>query len=151
MTYITTLSIEKTPKKQAMANPNPKTDHLNDPWKPGESGNPNGRPRKMVSQVLDDLGDAGIEHVTKEQVRGAIETLLNCQEEDLERYSQDNAHSMLVRIVARHMLEARDNDRLFNMLLDRAFGKPKQQTDITSGGEKIEGFNYIPPSDEADD
>lgn len=114
-----------------MANPNPKTDHLT-PFKPGESGNPNGRPRKMVSQVIDDLGDAGIEHVTKEQVRGAIETLLNCQKEDLMQYANDESHSILVRIVARHMIKAGDNERVFNWLLDRAFGKPDAKVDHVS-------------------
>lgn len=111
-----------------MANPNPDTSGLQ-PFKPGESGNPNGRPRKMVSQVLDDLDKAGIENVTKAQVRGAIEVLLNCQKEDLLQYANDESHSMLVRIVARHMIKAGDNERVFNWLLDRAFGKPDQVTE----------------------
>lgn len=119
-----------------MANP----ENLREPWKPGESGNPNGRPRKMVSQVLKDLDDAGIEHVTKEQVRGAIEVLLNCQKDDLMQYANDESHSTLIRIVARHLIKAGDNERLFNMLLDRAFGRPDQSTDITSGGERLTEF-----------
>lgn len=102
------------------------------PFKPGESGNPNGRPRKMVSQVLKDLDDAGIEHVTKEQVRGAIEVLLNCQKDDLMQYANDESHSTLIRIVARHLIKAGDNERLFNMLLDRAFGRPDSSVDLTS-------------------
>lgn len=121
-----------------MANP----ENLQEPWKPGESGNPNGRPRKMVSQVLKDLDDAGIEHVTKEQVRGAIETLLNCQKEDLMQYANDESHSMLVRIVARHMIKAGDNERVFNWLLDRAFGKPEQSTDITTDGRSLNEIDY---------
>lgn len=111
-----------------MANPNPNTDNLT-PFKPGESGNPNGRPRKMVSQVIKELGDVGIEHVTKEQVRGAIEVLLNCQKDDLMQYANDESHSTLIRIVARHLIKSGDNERLFNMLLDRAFGKPDQKTE----------------------
>ena len=125
-----------------MANPNPKTDHL-EPWKPGESGNPNGRPRKMVSQVIKELGDVGIEHVTKEQVRGAIEVLLNCQKEDLFKYANDEGHSVLIRIVARHLIQSGDNERLFNMLLDRAFGKADQSHDITSDGEQIQGSPIV--------
>ena len=67
------------------------TDGLKPPWSPGKSGNEAGRPRKMVSQVLKDLGDAGIENVTKQQVVGAIETLLNCTQADLEKYAKDKA------------------------------------------------------------
>lgn len=133
-----------------MANPDPDMSGLKEPWKPGESGNPNGRPRKMVSQVLKDLGDVGIENVTKSQVRGAIEVLLNCQKEDLEQYAEDKNHSMLIRIVARHLVKAGDNERLFDMLLDRAFGKPDQKTDITTGGEKITGIQFVPIDEDKD-
>jgi len=119
-----------------MANP----ENLVEPWKPGESGNPNGRPRKMVSQVLEELDVAGIEHVTKQQVVGIIETLLNCTKEDLMRYANDEGHSMAVRIVARHMIKSGDNERLFNMLLDRAFGKADSSVDVTSDGKRIDKF-----------
>ena len=99
------------------------------PFKPGESGNPNGRPRKMVSQVLKDLGDAGIENVTKGQIRGTIETLLNCTQSDLMDYAEDQGHPVYIRMVAHHLIKSGDNERVLNMLLDRAFGKPDQKTE----------------------
>ena len=120
------------------------------PFKPGQSGNPNGRPRKMISQVLKDLGDAGIENVTKQQVVGAIETLLNCTQADLEKYAKDKAHSVLIRMVARHMLKSGDNEKIMDMLLNRAFGKPDQSTDLTSKGEKITGIEFVIKDDTED-
>lgn len=105
----------------------------------------------MVSQVLKDLDEAGIENVTKAQVRGAIETLLNCQQEDLEQYAEDESHTMLIRIVAQYMLNADEDDRLFQMLLDRAFGKPDQKTDITSDGEQITGIQFVPIDEQGED
>jgi len=118
-----------------MSNPNPKIDHLT-PWKPGQSGNEAGRPRKMVSQVLKDLEGAGIENVTKQQVIGCIETLLNCTQDDLESYARDKGHSVLIRMVARHLLKSGDNEKILSMLLDRAFGKPDIKTEH-SGEVKI--------------
>lgn len=117
------------------------------PFKPGESGNPNGRPRKMVSQVIEDLGEAGIEHVTKQQVQGAIEALLNCQRQDLIKYAEDESHSILIRIVARHMIKAGDSDRVFNWLLDRAFGKPEQKTELSG---KVSLFDALTEEHESD-
>jgi hypothetical protein len=96
----------------------------------------------MVSQVIKELGNSGIEHVTKEQVRGAIETLLNCQRKELLNMVEDEGHSVLIRIVARHLIKAGDNDRILNMLLDRAFGKPDQKTEH-SGEMKLTGSPII--------
>lgn len=105
------------------------------PFKPGESGNPNGRPRKMVSQVIKELGDNGIENVTNSQVIGAIETLLNCQKGYLLNLSQDESHSMLIRIVAKNIINAESDGKLLDQILDRAFGKPNQKTEISGGLE----------------
>ena len=96
------------------------------PFKPGQSGNPNGRPRKMVSQVIKDLGDAGIENVTKAQIRGTIETMLNCTRKDLERYAEDESNPVYIRMVARQLIKSGKDEKVFEMLLDRAFGKAGQ-------------------------
>lgn len=39
------------------------------------------------------------------------------------------------------------NLKAAEMLLDRAYGKPKQVTDITTGGEKISTIFYLPKED----
>ena len=36
-----------------MANPNPNTSGLKKPWEPGQSGNPNGRPRDPAKEMLE--------------------------------------------------------------------------------------------------
>lgn len=49
-------------------------------------------------------------------------------------------------------MAAGGNLRAAEMLLDRAYGKPKQSTDITSGGKEIGGnpLDNLPIDDQAD-
>lgn len=113
--------------------------------------NRQGRPRKMVSQVLEELDEAGIESIKKSQVRDTIEVLLNLTKPEVKELAQSDNQSMLIRIVARHLHKAGDNERVMKMLLDRAFGKPEQKTDVTSKGEHIfEGLKEIIPSPDED-
>ena len=79
-------------------------------WQPGESGNPNGRPRKgfamtdIMRQMLDENGN----------ISKAI-------------------MSKLLQMAASGDMAA------IREVLDRLEGKPLQSTDITSLGDKIEG------------
>ena len=38
--------------------------------------------------------------------------------------------------------------RAIDSLISRAYGKPSESLDITSGGEKVVSFNYIPPKED---
>ena len=53
-------------------------------------------------------------------------------------------------MVARHLLKSGDNEKIMDMLLNRAFGKPDQSTDVTSGGEKITGIEFVIKDDTED-
>ena len=79
--------------------------HLNSKWEPGVSGNPLGRPPKPFPTYIKTAQDAAME---------VIQMFVKC------------------------MREADDWDtrlRAGNHILDRAFGKPLQQTDITASGD----------------
>ncbi len=112
-----------------MANPNPNTDGLKEPWKEGESGNPNGRPRKLVSKIVKHLNDSGVENVTKEQVRGAIEVCLNLRQEELKELGDDDTQPMLIKTIASHITDSKDSYHVLSFILERAFGKPDQKTE----------------------
>ena len=112
-----------------MANPNPDISNLT-PFKPGESGNPNGRPRKLVSKIISHLNDNGVENVTKEQVVGAIEVCLNLTKEELSSLSDDNTQPYLIQTIASHITDSKDSFHVLNFILERAFGKPNQKTDL---------------------
>lgn len=54
-----------------MANPNPTPPPISGRWKPGQSGNPTGRPKKKpvtesLQRLFDMLGDAGVDEYNKE-------------------------------------------------------------------------------------
>lgn len=105
--------------------------------------NKNGRPPKLVSGIIKELESKGIERATSQQVIGSFEMLFNCTQEQLLLYANDKEQPMLVRIVAKNMLDKKGFE-IVEKMMDRAHGKAIQKTDLTSGGEKIEIVVTIP-------
>lgn len=89
---------------------------LKEPWKDGQSGNPNGRPkgRRNFSTIFYDA---------------------------LEKLAEKNgipADQLETEIVEKALLSARKGDhKFYKDLMDRLHGQATQNTDVTSGGEKI--------------
>ena len=100
----------------------------------GESGNPNGRPPKLLSSIVRELRERGYERATAAQVAEAFETLLNVPEDELADMVKDKSQPMSLRIVGKAMLTAKGWDVL-QALLDRVHGKPRQGVEV-SGDEK---------------
>lgn len=79
-------------------------------WKKGQSGNPNGRPK------LPDIREA----------------LAKILADEKDGYTALEATLMALRAKA-----VRGDIRAAEALLDRAFGRPKQAIDHTTGGDKL--------------
>jgi len=93
-------------------NKNPNTENLR-PFKKGQSGNPNGRPK------LPDLREAMAKVLAEEKDgMSALEAILKA-----------------LRVKA-----TKGDVRAAQELLDRGFGKAKQSVDVTTNGESITGF-----------
>lgn len=95
------------------------------PFKPGQSGNPKGRPlglknfKTLFYEALKKL--AKKEGVTPQQLE--------------------------LDLIGKGILSARAGDfRFYKDSLDRLHGSATQAIDLTSGGEPIEGFTYLPPT-----
>ena len=101
----------------------------------GESGNPNGRPPKLLSSIVRELRERGYERATAAQVAEAFETLLNVPEDELADMVKDKSQPMSLRIVGKAMLTAKGWDVL-QALLDRVHGKPRQSIEHSSDPEK---------------
>lgn len=113
----------------------------------GETGNPNGRPRKVFSSIVKQWKEAGYEPATATRVREAYEYLLSLpmyQVIEIAGKPDDKSNDLpaLLRIVAKEMLGKRSKEMLSEML-DRAHGKSKQQIDATSDGKQIGTFTGV--------
>lgn len=104
-------------------------------FKKGKSGNPNGRPRRFVSSVIKELEDKGIERVSPSQVISLYEKLLNASIKELTELANDEEASWEVRQTAKYMLK--NPEKAWADVHDRAHGKAKQYTDLTTGGDKL--------------
>lgn len=92
------------------------------PCKKGESGNPNGRPKKLHSQVIADLKANGAEAVNKNMISQTYEVFLSLNEIELNRICNDKEEKMLHRILAKAML-SKEGFKNLETMLDRVHGK----------------------------
>jgi hypothetical protein len=102
----------------------------------GEVCNPHGRPPRMISTFIAELKAMGIEPVKPSQIVDTFEGLINMKQEQLKEIKDNEKNPYFLRRVAGEMMTSKGYE-IIERMIDRAHGKPKQQTDITSGGEKI--------------
>jgi hypothetical protein len=80
-------------------------------WKKGETGNPNGRPKKLPAL---DLIMANVLGAEKDGITAGEAIIMKLREQAL-----------------------KGDIKAAQILLDRGWGKPKQNIDITTQGEKV--------------
>jgi hypothetical protein len=100
----------------------------------GETGNPYGRPKKLVSQTIADLKKAGYERIGAANIAEAVEQLIGIPETVLRSIQKDKDQPMCMRIVAEAILQPKGRFNALQTLLDRAHGKAKQQVDLSGEG-----------------
>jgi hypothetical protein len=102
------------------------------PFEAGQSGNPNGRPRKYVS-LLKEQG------YKLSEINDSIQALMSMDEEELKSVSTNDKATVLEKTIAKAILKSMSNGSLYSLdtLLTRVYGKPKEQMDIKSDN-KIE-------------
>jgi len=111
-----------------MAN-NPRAKRNLIPFKKGQTGNPNGRPRKLVSSTIKALESAGIKEVTKTEITGVYMRLINCQRDELRELINDRKQSILIITIAKAIAKGKGFE-IIEKMLDRSVGKPKQDIGI---------------------
>lgn len=101
-------------------------------FKKGEVANPNGRPRKYVS-LLKEQG------YSISQVNDSIQALMSMTPKELKEVENNPNATALELTVTKAILKSMSNGSLYSMdtLMNRVYGKPKEQVDIQSDN-KIE-------------
>jgi len=110
-------------------------------FKKGESGNPWGRPPRLVGQILKDVKEDGMEAVTASQVSDVISVLLNYSVEQVKTIAADKSLPILIQRTARRFAGASDKDWdwVVEKALDRAHGKSTNRHEIAGkDGKPIE-------------
>ena len=104
-------------------NPNPNISNLN-PFKKGESGNPNGRPRKYVSLL--------IEHGYKRsEINDTIQNMMAMTVDELKQVWDNPKATILEKTIASAMRKSIEKGTLYSLetLLSRVYGMPKQEVE----------------------
>jgi hypothetical protein len=102
-------------------------------FQPGKTGNPNGRPKKLLTHIRDDLRSQGFESVTKTQVSDICQSMLNLTIDKLAEITKDESSPVLVRIIGKQLLSQQGYSAVLE-ILDRAHGKASQKIDAKFNG-----------------
>jgi len=105
-------------------------------FKKGESGNPKGRPRKLISETIKELEAEGVQQTTTTEIKAVYLMLINLTIPELENRVKDSKQSALVRIVGKAILSGKGFEIIESMLV-RSIGRPNQTIDANITETKI--------------
>jgi len=94
----------------------------------GETANPKGPAKKLVSSLIAQLKEEGYEGVTNGQISDVISLLLNLEKDRVRELAEDAKQPIYVQRTARRLYTASDKEigDFIDKQLDRAHGKAKQ-------------------------
>jgi hypothetical protein len=109
-----------------------KEDNLKPAWGKGESGNPNGRPKKYVSA----LKEQGYKN---SEINDCILVMISMDLDELKQVWQNPRATILEKTIANALRKSLEKGSLYSIevLLSRAVGKPKESIDHTTNGETM--------------
>jgi len=101
-------------------------------WQKGESGNPNGRPKKYVSA----LKEQGYKN---SEINDCILVMISMDLDELKEVWQNPRATILEKTIANALRKSLEKGSLYSIetLLSRAVGKPKESIDHTTNGETM--------------
>jgi hypothetical protein len=117
-----------------MANEFPNKDQT---FKKGETGNPNGRPKKSFSTINEILKTEGYEPLTKSQLIEAYGLVFNADETRLTELEQDETLPYSFRLIIRELKDPKNSAKALQDYRDYLFGKANTNVDILSNGNEI--------------
>ncbi len=106
-------------------------------FKKGESGNPNGRPRKSFATINAELKSKGVTPLTKGGLIDAYKLIFNTDEEELKRIGKDKNTPYGLRLIISELNNAKTRSKALADYRDYMFGRAKESVDHTTKGESI--------------
>jgi pyruvate dehydrogenase complex dehydrogenase (E1) component len=107
-----------------MANEN----NLKPAWQKGQSGNPNGRPKKFTTLLVEN-------GYKRNEINDTIQSMLAMTIDELKSVYEDKQATILEKTIANALRKSLEKGTLYSIetLLNRTYGMPKQdiQTEMT--------------------
>lgn len=104
-------------------------------WNKGESGNPQGRPKKVFSVIIAEMKDRGIEPATPSNVADIYQYLLALPLSEIIKIAgtpkEENDLPAIMRIAAKELIGKRGLE-IMKEMLDRANGKAKTSLELSN-------------------
>lgn len=110
----------------------------------GKSGNPNGRPPKVFTDLARQFEGQGFKPVSKREIIEALEVLIGLPETKLREILADEHQPILFKVLIKAMV-GKDGVNTIEAILNRIHGKPTQsiETEFSAKPDTIVGFNVI--------
>lgn len=100
------------------------------PFKKGESGNPNGRPKKSFSSINAQLKKEGVEPLKKSDLIDAYKIIFNTSEARLKEIAKDEETPFAMRLIILELKDKKARARALQDYRDYSFGRPKESVDM---------------------
>jgi hypothetical protein len=117
------------------------------PFIKGQSGNPDGRPKKNYTQHIEDIKKKGYTAPSKSEYYEMVGLLLSMNEEDLKDFAQDIERPYWIRLIIIDMNSKNIRQRMMSDYRDWLYGKAQQSIDHTTKGEPLQMPTFLPPDE----
>jgi hypothetical protein len=109
------------------------------PFVKGQSGNPNGRPRKYVTQLK-------AQGYRLSEINDTIQAMMSMNSEELKSVYDNDDATILEKTIANAMNKSLVKGSLYSLetLLTRVYGKPKEQAEIDITSDNTITVKFMP-------